>query len=198
MSSQVVAPSDVPIVTDGPLAVRVLAGKYGGAESPLKLPHELLLLHGRLDGGAASAQLRLPVGQEGFIVLVKDSGAALVGGQPFALQQTGVISGDDAPLTIQAASETPVFFLLGVGIAHESNGTKLLGYGGALLEATPEAARAKMAAYAADPQNFGRAVAGAELPDLTADLERYQMIEGFQNKGDDLMPGKAARWEPAE
>ena len=47
-------------------------------------------------------------------MLVKDSGAALVGGQPFELKQTGVISGDDAPLTLQAASEAPVLFLLGI------------------------------------------------------------------------------------
>ena len=33
---------------------------------------------------------------------------------------------------------------------------------------------------------------------LSADLAGYEMIEGFQNKGDDLMPGAKARWTLAE
>lgn len=72
------------------------------------------------------------------------------------------------------------------------------GYGGALLEATPEAVRAKMQVYAADPQNFGRLPEAAALADLSADLKGYEMIEGFQDNGDDLMPGAKARWTIAE
>ena len=77
---------------------------------------------------------------------------------------------------------------------------KLLGYGGALLEATAEAARAKMAVYAADPQGFGRSQVAAKeaVPDLAADLAGYAMVEGFQNKGDGLAPGVKARWTVAD
>jgi hypothetical protein len=52
--------------------------------------------------------------------------------------------------------------------------------------------------HAAYAQNFGRAVQKAELPDLAADLACYKMVEGYQNKGDGLNPGKAARWSPAD
>ena len=58
--------------------------------------------------------------------------------------------------------------------------------GGALVEATPEACRAKMEVYAADPKFFGVAKhneskGGAEpLPDLRSDLEGYTMVEGFK------------------
>ena len=94
-----------------------------------------------------------------------------------------------------------MLFVLGVGVPHSSGFAKLLGYGGALLEATPDAVRAKMQVYAANPQEFGRPVAMATdetLPDLKADLAGYRMIEGYQNKGDDLMPGLKARWELAK
>jgi redox-sensitive bicupin YhaK (pirin superfamily) len=112
MSSQVLSPSEVPVITDGPLSLRLLAGKHGGAESPLALPHELVLMHGRLQGGNKSS-LQLPPGHEGFIVLVKDSGAALVAGQALEHGHTGcIIGGEDAPLELQAASEAPVFFVL--------------------------------------------------------------------------------------
>ena len=212
MSSQVVPPEAIPIVSEGALAVRVLAGEYGGKASPLSIPHELMLLHGRLEAGG-SAELTLPAGHEGFAVLVQGSGAALIDGQhSLGHRQTAVIGGGggdgdgDATttLTLAAADDgQPVLFLLGVGVPHASGFAKLLGFGGALLEATPEAVRAKMEMYAADPTNFGRTTPAAaaatppadeQLPDLSADLEGYKLIAGFQNKGDDLMPGKNARW----
>ena len=68
-------------------------------------------MHGRLQGGG-SASVQLPAGQEGFIVLVKDSGAALVAGQELEHGHTGCIGGEDAPLELQAASDAPVFFVL--------------------------------------------------------------------------------------
>ena len=70
-----------------------------------------------------------------------------------------------------------------------------------------------MDVYASDPQGFGReicraaaqadpaagaAAAGGSLPDLSSDLAKYRMVEGFQDRGDSLMPGKQARWTLAE
>ena len=72
-----------------------------------------------------------------------------------------------------------------------------------------------MDVYASDPQGFGReicsaaaqtvpaagggaAAAGGGLPDLSSDLAQYRMVEGFQDRGDGLMPGKQARWTLAE
>ena len=230
MRSQVIAPAAIPLVSEGPLSLRVLGGSYKGSASPLELPHELLLLHGRLEGGAA-APIELPPHFEGFIALVKDSGEGAVGSQPLSLGQVGRIGAGAAPLTLRATSDAPIFFLLGAGVPHEQPFAKLLGFGGALVEATPEAVRAKMQKclpspskyalqlpnhrpdkltdiphqpphslpfgrrYAEDPSGFGREEAG--LPDLSDDLRGYEMVEGFQNKADGLMPGVRARWTVA-
>ena len=138
-------------MTEGPLAVRVLGGTYGGQTSPLELrasatlqqrsvatefpdrllpglctAHDLTILHGRLQGGS-SAALNLPAQQEGFIVLVKDSGPARIGEHPLERVQTGLISGEDAPITLTASTDEPVFFLLGVGKAHETGFAKMMG-----------------------------------------------------------------------
>jgi len=195
LSSQVLQPGDVPIVTQGALAVRVLAGAYGGVTSPLALPHPILLLHGRLDAGA-EAELALPADHSGFIVPIPArSGEFTVDG---ALLPAGHVArlGAGAGALKLAAGEEGATFLLGVGVPHSTPFSKLLGFGGAVVEATPEKARARMEEYAADPQNFGRAA--DELPDLAADFSRYTMIEGYQDRGDGLKPGVEARWSPAE
>jgi redox-sensitive bicupin YhaK (pirin superfamily) len=201
MSSQVVQPDEISIVNEGALTVRLLAGSYGGATSPLSLPDELqlVLMHGQIEAGG-SAELALPPGHEGFMVLVKDSAPATIDGQPVAPRQTAIIGHGDSSLKIAAANkDSPVYFLLGLGVPSTEGFAKLLGFGGALLEATEDAVRAKMEVYASDPQGFGREICSAPaaaggLPDLSSDLAQYKMVEGFQNNGDDLMPGKEARW----
>ena len=193
LSSQMIHPDNIPIFTDGPLALRVLGGEYGGQTSPLVLPYPLVLLHGRLEAGKA-AELAFPDEYEGFIVLVKDSGDASVGHNSLSVGQTGLVSGGGV-LELRATDEQkPALFICGMGVPHTKPFAKLLGFGGALLEATPEAARAKMSAYAADPQNFGRSVARGELPDLSRDFLEYTMVEGYQNRDDGLMRGCKARW----
>lgn len=135
MSSQVVQPHEISTVTEGALTVRVLAGSYGGVASPLSMPDDLqlLLLHGRIEAGG-SAELVLPAGNEGFMVLVKDSASATVDGQPLAPRQTAVIGHSDSSLKLAAASQdSPVHFLLGLGVPGTQPFAKLLGFGGAYL-----------------------------------------------------------------
>ena len=59
-------------------------------------------------------------------------------------------------------------FLLIFGRPHGRPFFKVLGYGGALMDATEARVRAAMAAYERDPQGFGRAKGGAPPASLAA------------------------------
>ena len=198
MRSQVIAPAAIPLVTEGALSLRVLGGSYKGSASPLELPHELLLLHGRLEGGAA-APIELPPHFEGFIALVKDSGEGAVGSQPLSLGQVGRIGAGAAPLTLRATSDAPIFFLLGAGVPHEQPFAKLLGFGGALVEATPEAVRAKMQKCLPPTQRICPATFRCQTGFFNAGMRRIHRASGATRRACQTSPMTCGgtRWSRA-
>ena len=86
-------------------------------------------------------------------------------------------------------------FLLIFGRPHGRPFFKVLGYGGALMDATEARVRAAMAAYERDPPGFGRAEGGAPPASLAA---RYGFCEGYKDRGDALRPGVRGRWRRLE
>jgi len=84
-----------------------------------------------------------------------------------------------------------------MGIPHKKQFYKLLGYGGALVHKSEELVRALMVEYEKNPKEFGRDASAMTLPPNTSN-ERYEMIEGYREKGDNERPGLLGRWKERE
>jgi len=120
-SFQMLAPEDVPEVTEDGTRVRVVSGEFGGRRSPLALRNPTLYLDVQVTSGA-SVSLPVPADYQGFAYVLSGQGQfgtpaasaaahqRLVLGAGEALRVTSDGSGTDgSPLRFVLISGRPIF-----------------------------------------------------------------------------------------
>jgi redox-sensitive bicupin YhaK (pirin superfamily) len=162
-------PTDIPIAagialgpdaTDGAWC-RVIIGEQFGVLSPQESPvvGGLLYLHLSLPASGTTS-VKIPPGFRGIIYMLE--GEALVGGTKAHLtkRQAAMLSSDasEGDVCISNPSTDQALQLLLAAGAPQHSGTlyKTLGNGGAMFASSENAARACMARFESDPENFGK------------------------------------------
>lgn len=186
-STTVVRPEAVPVTKAGALRVRVLLGRYGdccGVDVPPTVLHGAIL---PLEGPGV---VQVPAGAQGFLVAMCRSAKVTIAGTSHV-----VASRDELLLPVHTSGyemivepavededmkpEEPLEVLIGFGQPIGKPFFKLLGYGGAVVAASEEEARAFMLQYEERPRHFG-VPEGAEPADST----HFGLQQGYKDPMD--------------
>jgi len=211
VSSQVVQPEAVPMITAGAMRVRVLLGLYDG-KCGVDLP--VTVLHCSLLPFTGEGILRIPKRSQGFIFAVERQVRVVIGEETHIIpaKQELVVSTsleEDCEVKIEvdiaqgaspheARADDALEILVGFGPPICKPFYKLLGYGGALIASSEEKVRTLMAEYERDPKNFGIPPGSS-----AADTSRYGLQEGYKGpmdgkgecqRGDLAAPAPQARF----
>eukprot|EP00548_Thalassiothrix_antarctica_P014625 CAMPEP_0194173650 /NCGR_PEP_ID=MMETSP0154-20130528/7930_1 /TAXON_ID=1049557 /ORGANISM="Thalassiothrix antarctica, Strain L6-D1" /LENGTH=387 /DNA_ID=CAMNT_0038886773 /DNA_START=100 /DNA_END=1260 /DNA_ORIENTATION=+ len=220
--SKVVSPETIPAVQDGDVRVRILVGAYLGVKGAIQIESwsSTTILHAIIPQGKHgsiaipeqyNAHLFVESGSASFVgrnddedeykVDMSHSQFKILLSQPHTTTDSSTINKKTCPrlqvynIGKEKKSEDDVDqgdleVMIFMGIPHNKPFYKLLGYGGALMHKNEELVRALMLEYEKNPKDFGRN--NASFPPNTSD-EKYEMIEGKYEKGDDAKPGLLGR-----
>jgi len=138
--------------------IRLVLGSFSGHTSPIKLPTELfvLVVHQR---PGSSISIPIPRGWNSAIVNNPLPGAP--SSAKYANTQVDdpsiIVFGDGEFLSVTTEDSTAKYLVL-AGAPIESPWVKVLGYNGAIIDITKEAAEAKMSQYEALKFDFGKVI----------------------------------------